>query len=293
MRPLEDSVKPEARIKRIAVWLITRLVGLLVVINAVFYLQQPTMTFYPFSEVVETPKNWGLSYQDIELITQDNVRLHAWFIPHPEATHTLLFLHGNAGNISHRGESVEIFHRLGLNVLIFDYRGYGNSEGTPDEPGLYRDAEAAWAYLTQQRKIKPEEIIIFGRSLGGAVAVKLASQNTPAALILESTFSSARDMAREIFPILSRVVWMRYRFDSVSSVMQVKSPILFLHSPHDEIIPYRLGKKLFDAAPQPKQFVNLRGGHNGGFMMSMPEYERELRKFVKGIASMTNISTPD
>lgn len=277
--------------KRVAGWLITRLVGLLLVINGVFYLQQPHMTFYPLAELVETPASWGMPYENIGLIAEDNVRLHGWFIPHSEASHTLLFLHGNGGNISHRGESLRIFHRLGLNILIVDYRGYGKSEGTPDEAGLYRDAQAAWDYLTQQRQFKPEQIIVFGRSLGGAVATQLASQNRPAALILESTFSSARDMARYLFPLLSQVVWLRYRFDSESMITQVDSPILFLHSPQDEIIPYQLGMKLYEAAPQPKQFIELRGDHNSGFMQSMPQYEQQLRLFIENLHRQTDVNS--
>ncbi len=265
---------------RLARWLITRSLLLLIIINVVMFVQQPRITFYPYSEHEASPPQWGLPYEEVALITEDGVRLHGWYIPHPAATKTLLFLHGNGGNISHRGESLTIFHRLGLNTLIIDYRGYGRSEGEPSEQGLYRDARAAWHYLVGQRGVKPEQIILFGRSLGGAVATDLASQVRPAALILESTFSSARAVATHLFPLLSRVVLLRYRFASDERIALVTSPILMLHSPQDEVIPYSLGRALYAAAASPKQFVEMRGGHNDGIMQSQPEYEWSLRRFI-------------
>lgn len=268
------------RLRRLAGWLLTRSLLLLIIINVVMFVQQPRITFYPYSEHEALPTQWGLAYEDVALTTEDGVALHGWYIPHPAATKTLLFLHGNGGNISHRGESLAIFHRLGLSILIIDYRGYGRSEGEPGEQGFYRDARAAWHYLTGQHGVKPEQIILFGRSLGGAVATDLASQVTPAALILESTFSSARDMAAHLFPLLSRVVVLRYRFASDEKVAQVTSPILMLHSPQDEVIPYPLGRRLYAAAPSPKQFVEMRGGHNDGIMQSQPLYEWSLQRFI-------------
>ena len=268
------------RIWRLARWLLSRSLLLLLIINVVMFVQQPRITFYPYSEHEASPTQWGLPYEEVAFTTEDEVRLHGWYIPHPDATKTVLFLHGNGGNISHRGESLAIFHRLGLNTLIIDYRGYGRSEGEPSEQGLYRDARAAWDYLILQRGLKPEQIIIFGRSLGGAVATELASQVEPAALILESTFSSARDMARHLFPLLSHVVLLRYKFNSEQRIRQLKSPLYMAHSPDDEIIPYSLGRQLYAAAPSPKQFLEMRGGHNSGFMQSQPEYELGLKRFI-------------
>ncbi len=268
------------RLKRYLRWLITRSLLLLFIINGVMFVQQPRITFYPYSEHEASPTQWGLAYEDVTLTTGDEVRLHGWYLPHPGATKTLLFLHGNGGNISHRGESLTILHRLGLNILIIDYRGYGHSEGEPSEQGLYRDARAGWDYLTGQRGVRAEQIIIYGRSLGGAVATDLAAQVRPAALILESTFSSARGVAKHLFPLFSRVVLLRYRFASDEKIAQVRSPILMLHSPQDEVIPYPLGRALYAAAPQPKQFVELHGGHNDGFMQSQPMYEWSLQRFI-------------
>lgn len=252
----------------------------LALLNGGMYLQQPSMIFFPYATLDQTPAGWGLAYEDVFLDTEDGVRLHGWYIPRHGSTQSLLFFHGNAGNISHRGASVEIFHRLGLNVFIFDYRGYGMSQGKPDEKGLYKDARAAWRYLNKERGFDQEEIILFGRSMGGAVAAELAAEIQPGGLILESTFSSAKDVANAVFPVLSRLIFLRYDFDTVAHVRRVTCPVLVLHSPDDEIIPFRLGEKVFQAANEPKSFVKMRGGHNNGIFMSQPDYERALGAFV-------------
>ncbi len=256
---------------------------LFVVLAAVgtLWWQQPAMIFYPSPGLVTTPVEAGLVYEEVKLTTADGVSLHGWYLPNPTSKKTLLFFHGNAGNISHRLDSLLIFHRLGLNVLIMDYRGYGRSEGNPGEDGLYRDADAAWQYLIEQRGNKAEDIVIMGRSLGGAVATWLAAKQKPVALIVESTFTSVREMARELFPLLSWLTPLRYRFDSASVMEDIRCPVLVVHSREDEIIPYTLGKKLYDTARQPKRFLEIRGGHNGGFLLSQPQYERGLRTFLR------------
>lgn len=260
----------------------------LLLLNGAMYLQQPAMIFFPVAGVAQTPAEWGMAYEDVYLTASDQVRLHGWYIPPgagtagnaPGAGKVLLFFHGNAGNISQRRDSIEIFHRLGLGVFILDYRGYGQSQGSPDEQGLYRDARAAWGYLTQERGIERRDIIVFGRSLGGAVATQLAAEVQPEALIVESVFSSARDMAKRIFPLLSRLMVMRYRFDVARQMRQVKGRILVAHSPEDEIIPFELGEKVYQAAGSRGRFLTLRGDHNSGFLLSQPEYENALRAFI-------------
>ena len=244
------------------------------------YFQQPSMIFYPVRSLSATPADWGLQYEDVELKSADEIRLHGWYIPYAETDRVLLFFHGNAGNMSHRGESIEIFHRLGLNIFIFDYRGYGQSEGKPSESGIYDDARAAWHYLTDTKGIRKENITLFGRSLGGAVAAKLAAEVQPGTLILESTFSSAKEMANTVLPVMSHLVPLRFEFKTVEYIKQVSSPVLIVHSPDDEIIPYRLGEKVFQAANKPKSFLKLQGDHNGGFLMSQPGYEQALGKFL-------------
>ena len=255
-------------------------VSALIALNGWMYLQQAAMTFYPERALDATPARWGMAYEDVFLSAQDGVKLHGWYIPRQGSKRVLLFMHGNAGNISHRGESIALFHRLGLNVLIFDYRGYGRSEGSPSEQGLYRDAAAAWRYLTETRGFDAREIVLFGRSLGGAVAAQLAAVQQPGALILESTLSSARDFARSAFPLLSRLVVVRYEFDTLASLARVRCPVLVLHSPEDEIMPFALGEKVYAAAGEPKRLVKLQGDHNGGFLLSQPGYERELDDFI-------------
>lgn len=263
------------------------LINLVVVLGLMaggLYVMQPAMVFLPSRDLAATPTDWEMEYEDVWLQTEDGVRLHGWYLPHPQARRVLLFFHGNAGNISHRQASLEIFHRLGLSVLILDYRGYGRSEGRPSEQGLYRDARAAWDHLVEGLGVAPGDIVLFGRSLGGAVAAQLASelaaQVRPGALILESTFSSARELVREIYPILSWLIVRRYEFDTVARVRTVTAPVLVLHSRDDEIIPFDLGRRVYEAAPGPKAFHALRGDHNGGFLLSQPGYERALAAFL-------------
>jgi fermentation-respiration switch protein FrsA (DUF1100 family) len=252
-------------------------------LNGVFYLAQSGMVFFPTKPLAANPRDWGLDYEDVTLTTDDGVGLHGWLIPAPSSRRTLLFFHGNAGNISHRGDSIAIFHRLGLDVLIVDYRGYGLSGGAPSERGLDRDAHAAWRLLTQERGVSADNIVIFGRSLGGVVAARLAAKIRPAGLILESTPSSARDAAHALFPLLSHLVLLRFDLDAAEAVRHAVCPVLVLHSPDDEIIPYRLGRKVFSAASEPKRFFDLRGGHNDGFLLSQPSYEHALAEFLAAL----------
>jgi fermentation-respiration switch protein FrsA (DUF1100 family) len=252
-------------------------------INGFLFFAQPGMLFYPTSRLGATPADWEMDYREVLMQAEDGVGLHGWLVPRRGSDWALLFFHGNAGNISHRRDSIEVFHRLGLNVLIFDYRGYGRSEGSPSEAGLYRDARAAWDWLTIEGGFPPQRVILFGRSLGGVVAAELASRVNPHALILESSFSSARDTARHLFPLLSRAVWLRYELDAAAYVRQVRAPILVMHSRDDEIIPYALGRKLFAAASEPKHFVDLSGGHNDGFLLSEPHYSAALAAFLEDV----------
>lgn len=235
-----------------------------------------------------TPEVLGLDYADVRLTTEDDVELSAWWIPaHPERG-TLLFLHGNAGNISHRLESVEIFHRLGLSVLIVDYRGYGQSASEPSEQGTYLDARAAWHYLVEQRRAPPERIVVFGRSLGAAVAAHLAGslETGPAALILESAFTSAPEMAQRAYPFLPARWLTRFDYTTRDYVRAVDSPVLVLHGRDDEIVPFEQGESVFRAAPEPKRFVTLHGGHNTGFLESGELYTEELERFLAGMAAL-------
>lgn len=250
---------------------------------------QPKLIFFPYERLQVTPIDWGLDYEEVELTTEDGISLHGWLVspPKPLTTppRTLLFFHGNAGNLSHRGDSIRIFTDLGLEVLIIDYRGYGRSQGSPSEQGLYRDATAAWQWLTQVRGIPQKEIALFGRSLGGAVAAWLAARTTPAAVIIESSFDRMQSLAEVHYPLLARLVPLRVAFPAVEEIATVHSPLLVLHSPDDEIVPIPLGRRLYEAAPGPKRFVQLQGGHNDGFLRSQPQYQNALAAFLNQIAA--------
>jgi len=251
--------------------------------NVYLYFKQPDMVFYPLKEIDVTPEEWGLSYESVKIKLPDDLKISGWYIPHPEAKKTVLFFHGNGGNISHRGDSLYIFHKLKLNVLIIDYPGYGESEGSPSETGLYQSANAAWQYLISDKKTNPENIIIFGRSLGGAVATDLASRVKAGGLILESTFSSARDFVNIAFPVFSYFIYLRYSFDSLNKIKKVTAPVLMIHSPDDEVIPFELGQKLFTAVQSEKEFLQIEGGHNDGFMQSIPSYMQALRLYFQSL----------
>lgn len=239
------------------------------------------MIFQPMKQVEVTPKDWDLNYESVELKLADKTKVSGWYLPHLNAQKTVLFFHGNGGNISHRGDSIYIFHKLKLNVFIIDYPGYGESTGRPSEQALYQSANAAWHYLISDKKIKQQNIVIFGRSLGGAVAVDLAARVNAGGLILESTFSSVRDVVNAVFPRLSPFLYLRYVFDSFNKIKNVSAPVLMIHSPDDEIIPYILGQKLFEQVASEKSFLQIRGGHNDGFMQSISPYMQKLRIFIQ------------
>lgn len=246
------------------------------------YSLQPRLVFYPETgrEIIATPAQIGLRYEDVHLQTADGLSLHGWYIPAPQQLGTVLFLHGNAGNISHRLDGVQMFHRLGYSTLIFDYRGYGNNGGTPSEQGTYRDAEAAWRYLTEQKFIPSCRIVLFGESLGGAVAAWLAARQQPGALVITSGFTSVPDLGRQLYPFLP-VRWLaRIQYNTRAYLRTVAAPVLVAHSPDDEIIPFEHGRALFAAANPPKQFLELAGGHNDGFIFMRAAWVKLLRDFL-------------
>jgi len=233
-------------------------------------------------EITITPESIGLSYEEIYFNTADNKRLHAWLISNDKAKFTIIFCHGNAGNISHRLEKIELFYNLGLNVFIFDYRGYGKSEGMPSEAGLYKDIDAAYKYLTEGRGVAKDSIILYGESLGGAVSINLAVKSEIGALITEEAFTSIKDMAKIYYPFIPHFI-MQSKLDSVSKIKNVKCPKLVIHSINDEIVPYHLGEKLFNAAPSPKKFLKIRGAHNTAFLDSRERFTEGIRGFLKEI----------
>ena len=237
--------------------------------------------FFPSRAVSGTPTDLGLRYQDAFFTTADGVHLHGWFIPGSNDI-TWLWLHGNAGNISHRLENIELLHhRLGVSVFIFDYRGYGRSEGRPSEQGTYRDAEAALAYVRGLPAVDAGRIVVFGRSLGAAVAVELATHERVLGLILESPFSSIPAMARAVYPWLPVWPLLRTRYDSLDKIGRIEVPLLLLHSPADEVVPYQQGRDLFAAAREPKRFHAIEGaGHNDTYIVGGEPYWQALADFL-------------
>lgn len=254
-------------------------------LSASVYFSQRGMVYYPVREMVASPSDIGLDYEEVLFSNALGTELHGWWLPTPEARHTLFFCHGNGGNISHRLESFSIFHQLGLNIFIFDYSGYGRSGGKPSEKATRADARAAWQWVTGVKGVSPAEMVIFGRSLGGGVAATLVGElqergRPPAALILESTFTSLVDMGRRLYPWLPVKQLARFRYESDRHLHDVRVPALFIHSPQDDIVPYALGKALHDGYGGPKKFLEIRGPHNSGFMDSGAVYTEGLKSFL-------------
>lgn len=242
--------------------------------------------FFPTAEVRYTPEDVGLDYEEVFFPTSDGHRLHGWYIPGDSDT-TLLWFHGNGGNIGHRVDELALVHaRLDVNVFIFDYRGYGNSEGSPSERGIYRDARAALAYLRTRPELAPDQIVYLGRSLGAAVAIELATDQPPAGLVLVAPFASLGDMARIAYPYLPLNWLLGNRYNSVARISQLHQPVLILHGDQDEIVPLSQGEKLLEAANPPKSFQVLPGaGHNDTYSAAGNIYWIALSEFLSGLAT--------
>jgi fermentation-respiration switch protein FrsA (DUF1100 family) len=246
---------------------------------ALVYLRQERMLYFPTSQIEATPRDIGLDYEDVTFAAADGVRLHGWYVPAPAGRATLLFMHGNAGNISHRLDSIRLFHGMSLDVFIFDYRGYGRSGGRPDERGTYLDARAAWDTLLA-RGTDPERIVVFGRSLGGAIAATLAAEVDPAVLIVESTFTSAGDLAASLYPWLPARTLLRFHYDTRARLRERSCPLLIVHSEDDELVGYEHALALYADAPEPKQLLTIHGAHASGFLTSGALYRDGVAAFI-------------
>ena len=258
-----------------------------VLLVVVVYFLQSRMLYLPGvpgRTLTMTPTDVGMDYQDVFIETTDGVTLHSWFIA-GRSSQVLLFFHGNAGNISHRLDSIRQFQDLGLSVLIVDYRGYGQSEGRTTERGIYRDADAAWRYLIEDRGLVASDILIFGRSLGASVAARLAAQHQPLALIVESSFTSVPDIAQDLYPWLPARWLSRLSHATREYVRDVQCPILVVHSRDDEIIPFRHGEAIFASANEPRTLLAIRGTHNDAFLRDARDYIGGLRAFLAGLTA--------
>jgi uncharacterized protein len=265
-----------------------RLMNLLIAIVVVLvgfalYLRwrEPSMIYFPDANIGETPDRLGLRYQDVWLTTADGVRINGWFLPAgTNAPLTILFLHGNAGNISHRFEKLAILRDLGADVLIIDYRGYGRSEGKPDEQGTYQDARAAYDHLTKTLNREPRTIVVYGESLGAAVAVDLASKVPVRGVIIEEAFTSVAAVGQRMFPFLPVQLLVRNKYDTLSKITGINAPLLIFHSRDDEFFSMRHAERLLAAAREPKRLVELRGGHNDAFLASGETCRGALKNFL-------------
>lgn len=266
------------RVRRGTLTLGWNLLRIFLVFVLMMMLLEKSLIFFPTSDGDWQPA--GLAFEDAWFEADDGTKLHGWLLEHDQPRAHLLFMHGNAGNLTHRAHVVErLRQELNATVMIFDYRGYGRSEGSPDEAGILADARAARAWLADRAGIEQQDVVLMGRSLGGGVAVDLAANDGCRALILENTFTSLPDVAAHHYPFLPVRTLMRTRLDSLRKIATYDGPLIQSHGTSDEVIPFELGRRLFEAAPgKVKRFIPLQGlQHNDGHPAS---YYARLSEFL-------------
>lgn len=254
-------------------------------VGTILYLRQTSFMYSPVREVMYSPDELGMDFEQVTLRTEDDLNLSAWYIPAEDAQFTVLFCHGNGGNIMHRLDSINLFYNLGINCFIFDYRGYGDSEGKPSEEGTYLDADAAYKWLRKKKGLAPEKIIVFGRSMGGSIAAHLASRREVWSLVIESSFTSYVDIGRKFYPYMPVRLFARFGYRTIDYVRDVDCPVMIIHSRDDQIIDFKFGLQLYEAANEPKEFVEISGSHNDGFLTSGEVYKDAWRKWLKSLKS--------
>lgn len=276
------------------IFLLTKLVYLAAIAMFLFcvglYLAQGKLIFLGTREMDRDPGDAGLAFEDLRLPVL-GFETHAWYVPLENHRGVVLFSHGNAGNLSGRLESIGLLRSLGFSVLAYDYGGYGFSTGSPSETRCYADIRAMWNYLVKEKQIPENKIVLFGRSLGAAPTAELAQTVTPAAVVLESAFLSVPDVARKM-TIVGRLTWLiRHRFENKHKVGKITSPVLIIHSPEDEVIPFAHGRRLYELAPEPKTFLEIRGDHNLGFVISESVYRPGWERFLQS-AGLAPVQAP-
>jgi len=268
--------------RRAAVWGFGIIIAAGMLMSAFFESIEKKFLYYPEKEFDFTPDQFSLVCEDVHFSAGDGVGLHGWLTAVDSPIATMLFLHGNAGNISHRLDNVKRLHDEGIRVFIIDYRGFGRSSGEISEDGLYQDAIGAYRYLRERPDVPPESIAVFGRSLGGAVAIDLAARMCLNALIVESSFTCVADMARRVFPFLPIGSLLSSRYDSIGKIARIDAPLLVIHGTKDSLIPFEQGQRLFEAAPGPKAFHAVAGGdHNDTYLVGGKPYLDRIRSFLE------------
>lgn len=255
------------------------------------YIRQPKFLYNPVRDVVYTPEELGLEFEDVFFKSADGVRLNGWYVPSDRPGFTVLFCHGNGGNIMHRLDSIEMFHQMGLGCFVFDYRGYGKSGGVPEEEGTYRDAQAAYKWLTDKKAVPADQIIILGRSLGGSIAAHLAANVDTAGLVVESAFTSYADIGRKFYPYLPVRWFARFNYSTVDYIKNVHCPVLLIYSRTDELIPFEFGLEIYEVAKEPKDLVELFGSHNDFFLVSSEAYKKAWLAWLDFIIAQ-NVAAP-
>ncbi len=285
MNPPEQpkNVPPRKTLKRFMLSFLTIAFGVYFGLLLLMFIFQSKMVYFPRKELVCTPADLRLEFEDLMLTVPGGQKINAWYVPSKNPAGTVIFSHGNGGNMCYSLDVVENLSKMNYNVVLFDYRGYGRSEGSPSEKATYEDAQTVYDWLLKEKKISEDSIIAMGRSLGGAIAANLAKDNKPRALILESTFTSTKDVGADAYPFLPVRMLCRYNYSTLEYVGKIKCPLLVIHSPDDEVIPYKHGKQIFNSAGEPKEFLEIRGTHNEGFDDSKEIYVAGLKKFLEGL----------
>jgi len=251
-------------------------------------------TFFPESDFDASTEDFSTGLEDIYFEAKDGTKLHGWFLPAPESRSILIFAHGNAGNISHRIQKIQLLNKIGISVFIFDYRGYGKSFGKPTEKGMYRDIAGAVSLVKGRLRSPADKLIFYGESLGGAAVIdylyEYPEDQKHSLVILEGTFTSAVDMAKIIYPFIPSFI-VRTRLDNASKIAHLKAPLLILHSTNDPVVPYKFGQKLYDLAGVPKKIVALSGGHCTAFAEETDLYLVSIRDFVASYGTDSSISS--
>jgi len=255
----------------------------LICLRVYFIFIEGKSLYYPDKEVSATPESLGIDFEEVNFKTSDGEVLNGWFIPAEDSRIAVLYCHGNAGNISHRLHKAEFFHKMGVNFFIFDYRGYGKSSGFANEQGLYKDAQAAYDYLVSTGLAEAKKIVIYGKSLGGAVAADLCLRREAGLLVLEGSFSSVASLAQQLYPFLPMKFLVTQKYDTLSKIKSITIPKLVVHGRDDEVIDFRHGEILFEAASGRKEFLPFGGGHNDDLYVASSEYRAVLTGFFEDI----------